>query len=337
MFANLSVAKNMVIDCIQAGLVPYLQSSPGIGKSAIVKEIAQEYDLQLIDIRLSQLDPVDLNGFGAVQDGIAKYIPFDTFPLATTPLPKGKNGWVLFLDEMSSAPPAIQAAAYKLVLDRMVGQAKLHSKVAIVAAGNLITDNAVVSPISTALQSRVIHIKVAASLEDFKAWAYKNNINNNVISFLNFKPDYLHKFDPDHDDCTFPCPRTWEFASRLLSNFNNLPDYAPILFQGVVGTGVGLEFYTFLEIQRDLVTYDEIIASPFACRMPTEPSTQWALIGHIVSQVNAKDLPKALKFVERMPIEFQVIFVKDLKNKDSSLLRTPEIQQWINVNATSFR
>lgn len=111
MFANLSVAKDMVIDCIQTNLVPYLQSSPGIGKSAIVKEIAEEYDLQLIDIRLSQLDPVDLNGFGAVQDGIAKYIPFDTFPLVTTPLPKGKSGWIVFLDEMSSAPPAIQAAA----------------------------------------------------------------------------------------------------------------------------------------------------------------------------------------------------------------------------------
>lgn len=220
----------------------------------------------------------------------------------------------------------------------MVGQTKLHPKVAIVAAGNLITDNAVVSPISTALQSRVIHIKISASLEDFKAWAYKANINANVISFLNFKPEYLHKFDPDHDDCTFACPRTWEFASRLLNKFQkNLPDYAPILFQGVVGQGVGLEFFTFLEIQRDLVTYDEIIASPYACRMPTEPSTQWALIGHIVNYVDATDLPKALKFVERMPIEFQVIFVKDLKNKDVSLVRTPEIQQWINVNATRFR
>lgn len=219
----------------------------------------------------------------------------------------------------------------------MVGQVKLHKQVAIVAAGNLITDNAVVSPISTALQSRVIHIKVSASLEDFKDWAYKNGIHEDVISFLNFKPDYLHKFDPDHEDSTFPCPRTWEFASRLISKFKKLPPYLPILLQGVVGQGVGLEFYTFLEVKKDLVTYDEVLQSPYSCRIPAEPSTQWALLGSLVHNITAKDLPTILKYVERLSIEFQVIFVKDLKSKDQSLIRSPEIQQWIVTNGTRFR
>ena len=338
MFVTPVTAKKMLQNVLAAGLVPFLQSSPGIGKSSIVREIAKEYNLELIDIRLAQVDPTELNGFPTINNGIASYAPMSIFPLTNTPLPKGKNGWLIFLDEMSSAPPAVQAAAYKLILDKMVGQHSLHEDVYIVAAGNLITDNAVVSHISTALKSRVVHIFLEASLDDFKEWAYANKISQNVISFLNFKPSLLHSFDPDTDDCTFPSPRTWEFTSNIEKTFKgNIPSYSTMLFQGALGNATGLEYAAFLEIQNDLIDYDDIIASPLSCRLPSEPSTQWSLIGMLVNQVTAKDLPTIMKFINRLPIEFQLIFVKDLQKKDKTLVRSSsEIQSWITHNASRF-
>ncbi len=338
MFATPKTAKKMVQNVLNAGLVPFLQSSPGIGKSSIIREIAKEYDLDLIDIRLSQVDPTELNGFPAINGNVASYVPMSIFPLQGASLPKNKKGWILFLDEMSSAPPAVQAAAYKLILDRMVGQSKLHDEVYVVAAGNLITDNAVVSHLSTALQSRVVHIFLEAGLEDFKEWAYLNNVSTNVISFLNFRPALLHSFDPDHNDCTFPCPRTWEFVSNIEKTFQNgIPDYGVMLFQGTLGKAAGLEFASFIAIQKDLISYDDIINNPSSCRLPKEPSTQWALVGMMIEKVVAADIPNIICFLERLPVEFQVIFVRDLHIKDRLFARSNQtIQTWIGNNAARF-
>ena len=129
-----SDAKQLVIDTIKVGLVPLLKGSPGMGKSAIMHEIAKELNLELIDIRLAQMDPVELNGFPMFKDGKASYAPMDIFPTTDTELPEGKNGWLVFFDELTSAPKSVQAAAYKILLDKAVGKFKIHERVRMVAA-----------------------------------------------------------------------------------------------------------------------------------------------------------------------------------------------------------
>ena len=103
--------RTFAVEILMAGLVPFIRSSPGMGKSAIVKSIAEEYGMELLDIRLSTCAPEDLTGLPMFEDGIAKFQPFDMFPLTSTPLPEGKNGWIIFLDEFNSASKAVQAAA----------------------------------------------------------------------------------------------------------------------------------------------------------------------------------------------------------------------------------
>ncbi len=143
---------------LMSKLTPMLVGSPGIGKSDIVKSVAKKHNLKLIDMRLAQSDPTDLNGFPTLQqDGTRMdYAPPTTFPLQNLDtVPQGYDGWLLFLDEINAAPPAIQAAAYKLVLDRQIGMHNLHKRVAIVCAGNKATDKAIVNRLSTAMQSRM--------------------------------------------------------------------------------------------------------------------------------------------------------------------------------------
>lgn len=93
-----SQAKKFTELCMKAHLVPFLQSSPGMGKSSIVKQIAKEYDLELIDCRLSTMEPTDLNGLPFFNNGKAEFQPYSFFPLVDTPIPEGKQGWLLFLN-----------------------------------------------------------------------------------------------------------------------------------------------------------------------------------------------------------------------------------------------
>lgn len=202
-------AKSIVIKCIKSKLSVMMSGSPGIGKSSIIREIAEEFNLFLIDMRLAQCDPTDLLGFPTIdpKTGKSSYAPMDTFPLDGEPLPKGYSGYLIFLDEFNSAPPSVQSAAYKLVLDRMIGTHHLHKNVAIVCAGNLETDNAIVQPMSTALQSRLVHLELVVDAKEWVEWASSNEIHHHITSYINFKPGNLYTFSPNHSDNTYACPR----------------------------------------------------------------------------------------------------------------------------------
>lgn len=199
--------KESIIDVIKAGLVANITSSPGLGKSAIVAQIAKEFNLQLIDIRLSQADVTDLLGFPLHNGVRMEYAPPAHFPLeGLDEIPNNKAGWLLFLDEFSSAALSVQASAYRLVLDRMVGKYKLHKNVAIVCAGNKDTDNAIVNRMSTAMQSRLVHLELDVDIKAWLAWAAEAQLDYRVISYIESRPEHLHLFDPNHNDKTFATP-----------------------------------------------------------------------------------------------------------------------------------
>ena len=107
-------AKPLLLPILMSGLCPMLTSSPGVGKSSVALEICKEFNLELVDIRLSTVDPTDLNGFIApnLNTGRADYLPPSVFPIeGMDEIPKGKDGWLIFFDEITAAPPSIQAAA----------------------------------------------------------------------------------------------------------------------------------------------------------------------------------------------------------------------------------
>lgn len=115
MSIKISQAISVITKCIRAHLVPMLTGSPGVGKSGIVHQIAKQYHLKVIDLRLSQCDPTDLMGFPDVNRTSTRpkagYVPMETFPIEGDPIPEGYDGWILFLDEFNSAKSAVQAAA----------------------------------------------------------------------------------------------------------------------------------------------------------------------------------------------------------------------------------
>ena len=332
---KISQATRLMIAAIKSRVSPVLKGSPGAGKSQSVHQIAEQFQLELIDIRLSQCDPTDLAGFPTVTtNGKADYLPMQHFPIQGDELPKGKAGWLLFLDEATSAPPAIQAAAYKLVLDRMVGSHKLHDKCAIVLAGNLETDGAITFEMSTALQSRLMHLELVIDKQEWLDWAATAGMDPRITSYINFKPGNLYTFKPDHSDSTYACPRTWEFANRLMKELEPQDMLAGLT--GVLSEGVAREFVTFCKIFDDLVTPAQIEADPMGCKLSDEPSVLFALCGSIAHNITPANGDALMKFVRRMKVEFQVVCLRETIRRNKAMLASPAIQKWISESANNL-
>lgn len=348
MEVNLAQAKDLAKACGRILHTCNLISSPGLGKSAILKEIAREWNLKVIDIRLTEYDPTELNGFPFILNPNdppelvkAGHVPMNTFPTIHDPIPEGYKGWLIVLDEFPSAALAVQAAAYKLTLDRMVGSHKLHPNCLIFTAGNKATDKAIVNRMSTAQQSRMSTLMIRACLDTWLEWANRadatkwGQIDHRVRSFLRWKPELLHDFNPNHADLTFPCPRTWEFTSNLaLGNKWEKIDmqYLPLL-AGTVGHGAARQFHAFTEIFNDLPTIENIITDPLGVTLRDEISVHHAvagLVGHHLKKNNAKPL---FTFLGRLPADIQTITLRNALRRDDQLRGVPELLQWAAQNA----
>jgi hypothetical protein len=327
-----------IIRCIESGLVPFVQSSPGMGKSTIMRSIADEFMLHLIDHRLSTSAPEDLSGlpeFYTDEHGVrrARFVPFDLFPVANTPIPPNKDGFMLFLDEANSGTKQVQAACYKLILDKMTGQFPLHPNCAITMAGNLTTDRAIVNPLSTAMQSRVIHIEMQI---DFGEWledvAIQQAYDERIIAFLNWKEPYLMDFNPDHNEKTFCCPRTWEFMNNLIKN-RPVTDNDTTLFAGAITSGVAVEFTQFCEIYKDLTKIEDVLRDPTGTEVPHGADRKWAVVSHLMGKVEEKTFPDVAKYINRFDLSFRVLFYRTLIATKPMLRNHPTFAQaMVEVN-----
>jgi hypothetical protein len=312
--------RSFMIDIIEAGLVPYIQSSPGMGKSSIVASVAKDFKLKLIDHRLSTSQPEDLSGYPDLKSGRAKFVPFDIFPTEDIAIPTNYDGWMIFFDEFNAASKSVQAASYKTILDKMVGQFKLHKNVAMAAAGNLASDRAIVNPLSTAMQSRVIHLEMELSHDEWmQDVALKQNYDSRIIAYLNFKKDDLMDFRPEHEEKTFCCPRTWEFMNRLIKN-KPITDDKTSMYAGVITSGVAASFVQFTKVFAELTTIDEIMRDPHGCRLPVDTATKWAVVSHLMSVVDDKNFKEIAQFTSRLDISFRILFIR------GALVRNPNFR-----------
>ena len=333
---NIKQAYDLVKDVLKAGLTPMLHGSPGLGKSDLVKQLCKDYNLYLIDLRLSQCDPSDLLGFPSINADRTKagYVPMSTFPIEGDSIPEGYKGWLILLDEFNSASKSVQAAAYKLVLDRQVGDHNLHKDVYMVAAGNKSTDKAITNTIGTAMQSRMVHFNVVSDYKIWLEWAVNAGVDHRIVSFISFKPESLYSFRPDHDDVTFACGRTWEFLSRMIKPWATVEYTKLPLIAGTIGEGMAREFAGYCEIYTSgaLPEFSDILARPESAKLPLEPSVSFAITGMLAENITDQNIDKVILYINRIPAEFQVIALKKAIKKTPSIINSVEVKKWIVVN-----
>jgi hypothetical protein len=239
---------------LQIDMPLFIHGSPGIGKSYIVNDIAIQNGWQIIDVRLSLLDAVDLRGVPSIVDGKSVWMP----PVF---LPDNECDGILFLDELNSAPQSVQVAIYQLILDRKIGEYTLPKGWRIVCAGNKISDRGVVFRLPSPLANRMAHILLKPTFEDFKVWAIQNNLHPFVIGFLGFRPDLLSSESPKDNEANpaFATPRSWTMLSRVLfESGGEIHSISPIVY-GLVGFGAGVEFVSYAKVYEELPDVELIL------------------------------------------------------------------------------
>lgn len=325
-----SLLAQLITECFQHKVMPMVWGMPGIGKSDIMQQIADENNLLLIDVRLTTCDITDLNGFPDNSGVKATYKVFDTFPVKGDPLPKGYDGWLVFLDELPSVNGTMQASAYKLILDRLVGQHGLHERCLLAAAGNDVNHGAVSYGMGTAAGTRMAHFNLVSDLEEWVNYGHKNGVDHRLLSFVQYRPALFHNYVADSTDKTYPNPRTWTRTSPFVKGRKELTlEYHYPLVASMVGQGAAHEFIIYSEVYKDLVGYQEIITDPEQARLPQQPANTFALTGVIIENTKQAHIDKVIIYTKRLPFEFQVITMRGLITRYPELAENKTFSKWM--------
>lgn len=283
----------------KSNVVPFLWGPPGIGKSASVTQVAKELGWEIIDLRLSQLNPVDLRGLPIVdrKKNLARWLPPEF-------LPNGNKKGILFLDEMNNAPLSVQAAAFELILDKRLGNYRFPDRWRMVAAGNREGESITVYRLPAPLANRFIHIDVGVDFAVWKKWAEENKIDQRIIEFLEARPRFLFR-QPTGNQKTFPSPRSWAFSSELIEGKKDKAEVERLL-SSAIGPSVAHEFavVTFEEDTISVRALMRDIEAGKSFNLPKDASVRAAIIDWALQtklpMISVKRLSEQMSEEEKM-------------------------------------
>jgi MoxR-like ATPase len=316
-----NVLKALVIEKVPT----FIWGAPGIGKSSVVKQIAQNNDMEFIDLRLALMDPTDLKG-----------IPFydkETHTALWAPpafLPKDGHG-ILFLDELNSAAPAVQSSAYQLILDRKVGEYELPDGWSIVAAGNREGDRGVTYRMPSPLANRFVHFELEVDIDDWRTWAYEHGLDSRIVAYISYKNEHLFTFDAKSENKSFATPRSWEYVGNILKSSI---DKTLLLesISGAVGRQVAISFLSFIKVMDRLPNLDDILQGKVK-EYSDEVDVLHAISSGLVSKylLNPSDefLDNLLLYTLELKSEFAVMIVQDLQRTGVNMEHSEVFKEWV--------
>jgi len=319
---NIQQCAIQIAGAMRANVPVMIWGPPGIGKSAIVAQtVAAEGgdDAPLIDIRLSQVEPADLRGIPYANADHTR-----TINLVPDFLPRESCAFgALFFDEITSAYPAVQAAAFQLILDRKIGQYSVPGGYRMAAAGNRLSDRGIVNPMPAPLANRFCHYEIAPDAPAWITWAKINNIDPRIIAYIQAVPGSLFNLDTSEPDIrAYASPRSWDFFSREL--VTGTPPDLMTTACAYVGAAAGIDFATTVDILQYIPAITEILANPLACRVPDDSSNVGALascfaIANMVAAAVCRDialLDTVYPYLERLPArECIVVAMQDIQGE----------------------
>ena len=280
----------------------FIWGQPGIGKSDLVAEVARSQGRPLIDIRLPLMEPTDIRGIpyladvkvydkegNLVRDEQGVPITDKQFRWSTpSDLPTDEMSRALvFFDEMSAAPPSVQAATYQIILNRRIGNYVMPKDVVIVAAGNRVKDKGVAYNMPMPLANRFTHLTLEVDKDDWLEWATLNRVHKDVVGYINFQGGDLNQFNPSAEGYAFATPRSWYFASELLQEEGvdgklidtSLPsDVLGDMIKGTIGEGVGTKFMTYRNQAANLPHAKDVLSGKITKLNTKQIDVMYALV-----------------------------------------------------------
>jgi MoxR-like ATPase len=252
-----------------------LHGRPGVGKSDIVRQLAEERGARLFDLRLTTIEPQDLRGLPYYDHATRRTLWYRPEDLPDDP----GHPAVLFLDELTAAPPHLHPAVYGLLQERRVGPHQLPASVFVVAAGNMVEDGAVAYEMGSALSDRLVHLLVEASADDWLArYAVPRGLHPAVTAFIRIRPDLLESTGSAAagDAIIATTPRSWERVSRIVAAVTDRR-LRQVMVAGTVGRAVAAEFQLVADDIAATVSVEALLAAAPRARWPLYPATMHGL------------------------------------------------------------
>jgi hypothetical protein len=256
----------------------FLWGPPGIGKSELVENITTELGGLMIDLRLGQMEPTDIRGIPFYNKDIGKMDWAPPVELPDEEMAKDYPIVVLFLDELNSAAPSVQSAAYQLILNRRIGKYRLPKNVVMVAAGNRESDKGVTYRMPTPLANRFLHQEMKVDFASWQEWAVHNQIHKDVVGYLSFAKQDLYDFDSKSSSRAFATPRTWSFVSQLLEEDDSDDNTLTNLIAGTVGEGLAVKFMAHRKIASSMPNPVDILTGKVKDLKVKEVSAMYSLV-----------------------------------------------------------
>ncbi|MBO0868464.1 MAG: AAA family ATPase [Micromonosporaceae bacterium] len=295
---------------VAANLPVLLWGEPGIGKSATLAQLAAGLGLPMETVIASIHEPSDFSGLPIIGDNPGRDgVPMAPPDWAVRVARRGRG--LLFFDELSSAPPAVQAALLRVVLERRVGSLELPEPVRIVAAANPPASAADGWHLSPPLANRFVHLDwthdpaivarglagtwpavTVPAIQPERVAAALARARGLVAGFLTARPGLVHQLPTDAQarGRAWPSPRTWEMALRLFAFADASLARRDVLgaaLTAAVGDVAGIELLTFAE-ELDLPDPERVLARPEAFALPDRGDRQLAFLTAVVSAVQSR-------------------------------------------------
>ena len=349
---SLALTVNQMVDQLSHAYISLIKSNvslksfpsvmlwgrPGVGRSQGIRQVAKQIEektekkVHITDVRLLLFNPVDLRGIPTANADktLAVWLKPQIFQMDSSP----EIVNILFLDEISAAPQSVQAAAYQITLDRTVGEHKLPDNCIVVAAGNRVTDRSVAYTMPKALANRLCHMEIEGDSHSWHEWAVCSGINDMVISFLEYKPSMLMRFNAANDGLAFPTPRSWEMVSNILNHVSDDVGKVFPLISGCIGEEAAYELRSWRELY-DKVPEVESIFEGKTTSVPVRPEILFALSSQVVNHAHEnhsdEEIRNLVYYAAKMPVEFRNRIFADLlhiKSIRKNLSRISVYDDW---------
>lgn len=313
---------------IRAGRVPCLWGKPGIGKTALIEELARLEGRKFFEFRTNHHEPTDLIAeMYTSPDGTPKMRPPQFFTY--------KEPALVLFDEVNRGTVMMQNSLLGVINEKRAGDNVAPPSLAMVVCCNYETDGGGISKTTAAFGGRVLHADVVEDLDNWSEWAITAGLAPVIIAYNRFKRTSLHAFNPV--ERTGPSPRTWHILSDVYKQ-NPPRDLLPAIATGAVGQEEGIGFLAFEDLYRKMqaTSVDAIILNPTTAVVPTDGNTRYAIAAALAHAMSVDNVDAIITYLERMPTEYNVYAVKEASSKKVELQNTHSFTTWIVKHQRQF-
>lgn len=301
-----------------------ITGAPGIGKTAIVKQVTTKLGYHLRMFHPAVDESVDYKGFPTRDGDKGIFLPFGNLhelTIATEPT-------VAFFDDLGMGDDSVLKACMQLFHGGNLNGMKISDQVVFCAATNDVGQMSGVTGLLEPIKSRFHTIvKAEVHYEDWVDWANGAKVDSSVIAYIRNDPQALHEFKPTRELVNTPCPRNWEHVSDLIK--------ADALDQetcnGAVGIARATTFIGFQELIKSSINVDAVLLDPTGSPIPERPDLRYYLSSALAARAKRNNFDAVHAYSMRMPQQFRTLIMKDAQRMNGEVINTRGFQHWLTT------